>query len=451
MPPTEKEKAQKFQEKYQAILSALLKEEDNKYCADCDAKGPRWASWNLGVFVCIRCAGIHRNLGVHISRVKSVNLDQWTAEQIASMQSIGNAKSRSIYEANIPETFRRSQTDSAMEQFIRNKYEQRKWIAKEWTQPTITVSSDLKEDENSNTKRKTTKSAGINLDNSFSSMKLDPAASKQKKTPTPKPISPTSQQQQQQQLPTVAKKNETSLLDLEPNDVFSPSNGTFQGNQSENQLDLFNLGPAVETNNQAANNSESLFATDFFNNMPDKVDSAVQAKTDVTASPVIASVENNDLADLMTSSGSTTTGGKAMDKNSILALYGQASKTPTPAATPTSNNNMFPGNSGFMTNPHVKNGNQTNSGGFMGMSNSNRGLPQQQQQQISANFGMNQMNMFGQNPYNQPTMNIASSSNSQDLFEAFSSHNTFPNNSNSGQAANTMPNIGNTLLTDLWQ
>uniref|UniRef100_A0A8C0QXU5 Small ArfGAP 1 n=1 Tax=Canis lupus dingo TaxID=286419 RepID=A0A8C0QXU5_CANLU len=43
---------------------------------------PRWASWNIGVFICIRCAGIHRNLGVHISRVKSVNLDQWTPEQI---------------------------------------------------------------------------------------------------------------------------------------------------------------------------------------------------------------------------------------------------------------------------------------------------------------------------------------------------------------------------------
>ena len=73
----------KLQEKFQAILSAMLREEDNKYCVDCDAKGPRWASWNLGVFLCIRCAGIHRNLGVHISKVKSVNLDQWTAEQIA--------------------------------------------------------------------------------------------------------------------------------------------------------------------------------------------------------------------------------------------------------------------------------------------------------------------------------------------------------------------------------
>lgn len=46
-------------------------------------EGPRWASWNLGVFLCIRCAGIHRNLGVHISKVKSVNLDSWTPEQMA--------------------------------------------------------------------------------------------------------------------------------------------------------------------------------------------------------------------------------------------------------------------------------------------------------------------------------------------------------------------------------
>ncbi|KAM3834079.1 stromal membrane-associated protein 1-like [Diretmus argenteus] len=79
---SERERAQKLNEQHQVILSKMLREEDNKYCADCEAKGPRWASWNLGVFMCIRCAGIHRNLGVHISRVKSVNLDQWTPDQI---------------------------------------------------------------------------------------------------------------------------------------------------------------------------------------------------------------------------------------------------------------------------------------------------------------------------------------------------------------------------------
>lgn len=98
---SEREKS-KMQEKYQTILSQMLREEDNRLCVDCDARskikrrrkaldelkraiclGPRWASWNIGVFICIRCAGFHRNLGVHISKVKSVNLDSWTGEQIS--------------------------------------------------------------------------------------------------------------------------------------------------------------------------------------------------------------------------------------------------------------------------------------------------------------------------------------------------------------------------------
>ncbi|XP_069394406.1 stromal membrane-associated protein 1-like isoform X10 [Paralichthys olivaceus] len=128
---SEREKAQKLNEQHQAILSTLLREDDNKYCADCEAKGPRWASWNLGVFMCIRCAGIHRNLGVHISRVKSVNLDQWTSEQIQSMVDMGNSRARQLYEAHLPESFRRPQTDQAVEVFIRDKYERKKYFDKE--------------------------------------------------------------------------------------------------------------------------------------------------------------------------------------------------------------------------------------------------------------------------------------------------------------------------------
>ncbi|XP_056148137.1 stromal membrane-associated protein 1 [Lampris incognitus] len=128
---SEREKAQKLNEQHQAILSKMLREEDNKYCADCEAKGPRWASWNLGVFMCIRCAGIHRNLGVHISRVKSVNLDQWTPEQIQSMVDMGNTRARQLYEAHLPENFRRAQTDQAVEIFIRDKYERKKYYNKE--------------------------------------------------------------------------------------------------------------------------------------------------------------------------------------------------------------------------------------------------------------------------------------------------------------------------------
>ncbi|CAH1255395.1 SMAP2 [Branchiostoma lanceolatum] len=126
----EREREKKLTEKHQAILAQLLREEDNKYCVDCEAKGPRWASWNLGLFLCIRCAGIHRNLGVHISRVKSVNLDSWTPEQIQMMQEVGNYQARSVYEARLPDSFRRPQTDSALEQFIRSKYERKQYIDK---------------------------------------------------------------------------------------------------------------------------------------------------------------------------------------------------------------------------------------------------------------------------------------------------------------------------------
>lgn len=143
---SEREKS-KMQEKYQIILAQMLKEDDNRFCADCDTKSPRWTSWNLGIFICIRCAGFHRNLGVHISKVKSVNLDSWTPEQIASMQVMGNNRARAVYEANLPQGFRRPQTDSALEAFIRAKYEQRKWIAKDWIPPEITVSSDLIESD----------------------------------------------------------------------------------------------------------------------------------------------------------------------------------------------------------------------------------------------------------------------------------------------------------------
>jgi len=127
-----KNREKSVQDKCQAILTNMLKDEDNKYCVDCDSKGPRWASWNLGMFLCIRCAGMHRNLGVHISKVKSVNLDTWTPPQVASMQIMGNSRARAVYEANLPEDHRRPQTDNALEAFIRAKYEKKKYQAREW-------------------------------------------------------------------------------------------------------------------------------------------------------------------------------------------------------------------------------------------------------------------------------------------------------------------------------
>ncbi|XP_076673592.1 centaurin gamma 1A isoform X3 [Andrena cerasifolii] len=51
----------------------------NEACVDCGAPNPDWASLNLGVLVCIECSGIHRNLGSHISKVRSLDLDDWSS------------------------------------------------------------------------------------------------------------------------------------------------------------------------------------------------------------------------------------------------------------------------------------------------------------------------------------------------------------------------------------
>ncbi|TGZ79635.1 ArfGap-domain-containing protein [Ascodesmis nigricans] len=111
----------------QQVIKNLLKLPTNKMCADCKRnKLPRWASWNLGVFICIRCSGIHRGMGTHISRVKSVDLDTWTDEQLQSMVKWGNGRANKYWEANLAPGHVPS--ESKIENFIRTKYESKRWV-----------------------------------------------------------------------------------------------------------------------------------------------------------------------------------------------------------------------------------------------------------------------------------------------------------------------------------
>ena len=91
-----------------------------------NALDPRWASWNLGIFVCIRCSGIHRGMGTHISRVKSVDLDSWTDEQLQSVLKWGNARANKYWEAKLAPGH--VPAEAKIENFIRTKYDSKRWV-----------------------------------------------------------------------------------------------------------------------------------------------------------------------------------------------------------------------------------------------------------------------------------------------------------------------------------
>ncbi|XP_023595418.1 arf-GAP with dual PH domain-containing protein 2 isoform X4 [Trichechus manatus latirostris] len=103
----------------------------NAHCADCGAPDPDWASYKLGIFICLNCSGIHRNFP-DISKVKSVRLDFWEDSTVEFMTRNGNLRVKAKYEARVPAFYYIPQANDCLvlkEQWIRAKYERQEFMA----------------------------------------------------------------------------------------------------------------------------------------------------------------------------------------------------------------------------------------------------------------------------------------------------------------------------------
>ena len=100
----------------------------NKKCADCLRNMTNYIDTIYGCFLCSNCAGIHRNLGSSISRIKSISFDKFTNDEITFIKNIdGNDKFNETYEFHCVDK-KTNMTDQEIKQFIVKKYELKKYF-----------------------------------------------------------------------------------------------------------------------------------------------------------------------------------------------------------------------------------------------------------------------------------------------------------------------------------
>ncbi|XP_074428314.1 arf-GAP with Rho-GAP domain, ANK repeat and PH domain-containing protein 1 isoform X2 [Larus michahellis] len=137
---SEPEKAEWVEAMQQAIAAALSNwevaeriwaVEPNRFCADCGSPQPDWASINLCLVICKRCAGEHRGLGPGITKVRSLKMDRkvWTEELIELFCQLGNAVGNRFWAANVPpsEAIGPSSSSGDRRRFLLAKYREGKY------------------------------------------------------------------------------------------------------------------------------------------------------------------------------------------------------------------------------------------------------------------------------------------------------------------------------------
>ena len=137
----------------EAAIAAVRACGGNGVCAECGAADPEWAVLNFGILICLECSGVHRSLGTHISKVRSLALDRWTPEAVLLLTHLGNTRHNAVYEealasasttstddgstasdtanasaSTAPARPHATSTRAVREAFIRAKYQERRFV-----------------------------------------------------------------------------------------------------------------------------------------------------------------------------------------------------------------------------------------------------------------------------------------------------------------------------------
>ncbi|XP_023079590.1 arf-GAP with SH3 domain, ANK repeat and PH domain-containing protein 1 isoform X3 [Piliocolobus tephrosceles] len=122
-----------------AIIEDVQRLPGNDICCDCGSSEPTWLSTNLGILTCIECSGIHREMGVHISRIQSLELDKLGTSELLLAKNVGNNSFNDIMEANLPSPSPKPTPSSDMT--VRKEYITAKYVDHRFSRKTCSTSS----------------------------------------------------------------------------------------------------------------------------------------------------------------------------------------------------------------------------------------------------------------------------------------------------------------------